>query len=256
MIGIYKITNKINGKSYIGQSVDIERRWRNHKQYYKQKECVNYKYALYSAFRKYGIENFDFQIIEECDKDSLNDREIYWIDYYDTFKKGYNNTKGGGGSYGQSYHIKLSEEDVLQIQELLKYPENDFYAIADMFNVSYEMIRGINTGKCWHNDEIDYPIAKYKLDVPKTYCIDCGKEISKGCLRCADCNDFIKRKVQRPAKEELLDLIIRFSFNKIGKMFNVSDNTVRKWCKQYELPYKYHDLKKYANANGLEFRCG
>ena len=79
MIGIYKITNKLNGKSYIGQSTDIERRWREHHYRYWNNDNV-----IYMAFRKYGIENFDFSIIEECSTQELNLREEYWINYYDS----------------------------------------------------------------------------------------------------------------------------------------------------------------------------
>ena len=52
---------------------------------------------LYQAMRKYGIENFSFEVIEECLPEELNEREIYWIDYYDSFnkEKGYNMTPGG-----------------------------------------------------------------------------------------------------------------------------------------------------------------
>ena len=45
--------------------------------------------------RKYGIENFTFSVIEECSQEQLNEREIYWIEYYDTYKNGYNSTLGG-----------------------------------------------------------------------------------------------------------------------------------------------------------------
>ena len=59
--GIYKITNKINNKVYIGQSVNIEERW----DYHKAVCHWNSQSALYRAFKKYGIENFDFQVIEK-----------------------------------------------------------------------------------------------------------------------------------------------------------------------------------------------
>jgi group I intron endonuclease len=67
MTGIYKITNLINGKSYIGQSLHIERRFLQHKSPYERERYSNK--PLYKAFEKYGIENFDFSIIEECSAD-------------------------------------------------------------------------------------------------------------------------------------------------------------------------------------------
>lgn len=97
--GIYKITNNINGKIYIGQSIDIEHRWNEH-----QKAKTNF--YLHNAIRKYGIENFDFEIIEECEEHLLNSREIFWIDYYDSYNNGYNLTTGGEGTRGH----KMSDE--------------------------------------------------------------------------------------------------------------------------------------------------
>ena len=86
--GIYKVTNKINGKVYIGQSVDIGRRWCEH---------MNAKDDIYfhKAIQKYGVDNFIWEVIEKCKKSELDERESYWIEYYDSFNKGYNCTKGG-----------------------------------------------------------------------------------------------------------------------------------------------------------------
>ena len=100
-IGIYKITNKINGKSYIGLSTNIEERFKKHRQ--KQGDKI-----LYSAFQKYGIENFDFSIIELCSSELLSEREKYWIAYYDTYNNGYNATLGGEGN------CKINHQDVIQ----------------------------------------------------------------------------------------------------------------------------------------------
>lgn len=96
MIGIYKITNLLNGKCYIGQSIDIEKRWSEHKSIYNHPRCSNYH--IYKAFRKYGIENFSFSVIEECEQSMLDDREKFWVQHYDSFKNGYNMTIGGDGS--------------------------------------------------------------------------------------------------------------------------------------------------------------
>jgi len=71
---------------------------------------------------------------------------------------------------------------------------------------------------------------------------------------CIDCFNQTKRKVARPNKEELLKLLLNKSFVSIGKLYNVSDSTIRKWCKYYELPYKQSDiieLKCRLNGVGL-----
>lgn len=110
MTGIYKITNQLNGKAYIGQSIHIEQRWEEH--LYKSSSCHLLKYALH----KYGVENFTFEILEECNQEQLNEREIYWIAHYDTFKNGYNLTMGGGGTI--KYSIEAIYEEYLKTQSL------------------------------------------------------------------------------------------------------------------------------------------
>lgn len=96
MIGIYKITNTTNGKCYIGQSRDIEARWAKHLSAYKSSP----EWALYKAFKKYGIDAFSFEVIEECTIEELNEREIYWIAHFDSFNNGYNMTLGGEACNG------------------------------------------------------------------------------------------------------------------------------------------------------------
>ena len=75
--GIYKITNKINNKSYIGQSKDIQRRWKEH---IKHSKDIHDTQVIYLAIRKYGLENFKFSIVEECALESLDEKEIYYIE--------------------------------------------------------------------------------------------------------------------------------------------------------------------------------
>lgn len=113
MIGIYKITNLINGKIYIGQSIHIERRFYEH----QHKEYWDDKKVLYKAFRKYGLNNFSFEIIEECLEEQLNIREKYWIDYYNSYENGYNMTSGGEINFGENHpRHKLTEKDIIDIR--------------------------------------------------------------------------------------------------------------------------------------------
>lgn len=95
MIGIYKITNKLNNKAYIGQSICIEKRWENHKclNGAKTPSQRNYNYPLYRAIRKYGIDNFNFEVIEECSKNELSEKELHYIRHYDCVANGYNQTE-------------------------------------------------------------------------------------------------------------------------------------------------------------------
>lgn len=101
--GIYCIKNIIDGHKYIGQSNDIYMRWKSH---WKQVRSGDTTY-LHNAMRKYGESSFKLYIIEECPIDKLNEREIYWIKYYNTYNDGYNLTYGGEGVKGKKY----SEEE-------------------------------------------------------------------------------------------------------------------------------------------------
>lgn len=96
--GIYKITNNFNGKCYVGQSIDIYKRWADHKSAYQHK--VYPEKVLYKAFKKYGIGNFTFEIIEKCKKNKLDEREEYWIKKLNSFKNGYNMNSGGHSHSG------------------------------------------------------------------------------------------------------------------------------------------------------------
>lgn len=97
MAYIYKITNKVNQKSYIGQtSFTIEKRWLEHINN-STKENVKHR-PLYAAMRKYGKNNFFIEMIEECSIKEVDEREKYWIKYYNTYYDGYNATLGGDGT--------------------------------------------------------------------------------------------------------------------------------------------------------------
>ena len=79
MKGIYQIKNLINGKCYVGQSVDVESRWTDHEYTVNNNKLLAYHYPLYRAMRKYGRDNFYFSVLEEVEMtDDLTARELYW----------------------------------------------------------------------------------------------------------------------------------------------------------------------------------
>jgi predicted GIY-YIG superfamily endonuclease len=99
--GIYCFTNKVNGKQYVGLSKDIAERYASHIGARSPK-----KSAMFLPIRKYGIESFTFEVLEECSEADLCEREIYWIEKLDSYNTGYNKTTGGEGASGYKHSNK------------------------------------------------------------------------------------------------------------------------------------------------------
>lgn len=94
--GIYKITNVVDGKMYIGQSVDIGERWRQHIKRGCGAEVGTISGSkLYSAMMNDGLWNFKFELLQECAKEELGKYEKYWINYFNSIVYGYNMKAGG-----------------------------------------------------------------------------------------------------------------------------------------------------------------
>lgn len=106
MIGIYKIVSP-SGKVYIGQSRNIEKRFKN---YQNGGKWISEQRKLYNSLNKYGSENHQYIIQEECIEDIINEREIYWIKHYDAVKQGLNIKDGGlGGKWTDESKKRLSD---------------------------------------------------------------------------------------------------------------------------------------------------
>ena len=111
MAYIYKITNDINGKIYVGKTENtIEKRWKEHCQDYQKLRCENR--PLYRAMNKYGIEHFHIELLERTSEPE--ERETYWIEKLGTFKYGYNATMGGDGKKYLDYDVIISTYEELQ----------------------------------------------------------------------------------------------------------------------------------------------
>lgn len=98
MAYIYKITNSVNDKVYIGQTIKKPNNRLTEHIYVATHPSIDCKSKLHAAMRKHGVEAFRIETVEVCDVSELNDREIYWIDKYDSYRNGYNNTLGGSGA--------------------------------------------------------------------------------------------------------------------------------------------------------------
>lgn len=93
--GIYKITDQITKEAYIGQSVSIQTRWKDHIKSGIGAVKASASNQLYAAIKRDGIENFTFELLEACSREELNSKEKYFIGLYQTDVYGLNSTKGG-----------------------------------------------------------------------------------------------------------------------------------------------------------------
>ena len=155
---IYKIENKINGQIYIGQTVkSVEKRFQQHKN--NSNKSYFSQIVLYKAFNKYGIENFKCSEIEEVPNELLDEREKYWIEYYDSYFNGYNSTLGGR-------LVQLYDWDIDDIIE--KYQElRSARKVAQVIGCDHstiDNILNINGVKRFNKTEQDYRPIILKRD--------------------------------------------------------------------------------------------
>lgn len=230
--GIYCYTNKVNKKKYIGQAVDISRRAREHISRSINSSSDEYQSLLHRAFRKYGHDNFLFEILEECVEEQLDQREQYWISYYNSMvPNGYNLNKGGEGA---RHFCKHNQYQLELLYNLLKNTKMKYVDIAAEVGVSVGYVGDFNNGKLWYNENIEYPIRRKDKEI--NHCIDCGCVIGKGSVRCVKCNSISIRTTERPSKEQLLQEVATSGFKQVGQKYGVADNTIKKWCIAYGLP--------------------
>lgn len=149
---IYKITNDVNGKIYIGKTIKtIESRWKEHLSDYNKSR--NEKRPLYDAMIKYGIEHFSIEKIEECSTENLNERERYWIEFFGSFKFGYNATIGGDGRPFLDYDLvnQLYSEgyNCSEIEKITGYSDKSIALILSNSGITKQQ-RQANCGQ-WQN---------------------------------------------------------------------------------------------------------
>ena len=152
---IYKITNLINQKAYIGKTTNsIEKRWKEHQRESQRERDENR--PLYRALNKYGVDNFIVELVEEVDVKELSEREIYWIGYYHTYENGYNATLGGDGKILYDYDL---------IAELIKQ------------NKTYIEISQI-VGCC--KEVVSFVAKKYNIEhIPRNAFVENSKQVAQ-----------------------------------------------------------------------------
>ena len=133
---IYKITNKVNGKSYIGQTIQsVKERFYQHCATKCSQAVLNM--VIHKAITKYGKSNFTIEVIEEVESANLNDRERYWIRYYDSYNNGYNSTEGGQD--GIKLFKNLDTESIVREYKSGK----SLREIGRLFNVDKQTIKDL-----------------------------------------------------------------------------------------------------------------
>lgn len=193
---IYLYRKKDSNKVvYVGITCDIKQRRKQH----EKDEAFNdlrkeYNYPLSRAFRKYGVDAFSFEIIEEIEnRDEANIKEDYWINYYNTIKNGYNQIRGGEN------RTVLSDEDIKKIKQQIKEGKT-YKTISKNFNCSESWLSLINNGEAYRDENEQYPL-------------------------------FAKKNGKRLNKEQVHDIIEllkskNIKIKDIAKKYNISDNVI------------------------------
>ncbi len=237
---IYKITNKVNGMSYIGQTrYTVEFRWRQHQ--HKKDGCY-----FHNALHKYGVENFTVETLEECEVSKLNEREIFYIAKYNTFDKGYNLTIGGDG---RRKIVTDNQYDEIKELYLSGFSNNK---IATLYNVDKATIvkilkiQGVKIieSKCIsiNNQEFLELVADYKngfslKELSKRY--DCDPKVLKSYL--------IRKGIDVRNKYSILDN--EKAQNEVIKDYLDTNSTLKEVLQEHHI--SFNTFKKILSIHGI-----
>ena len=182
---IYKITNMITGKMYVGKTMfSIEKRWKEHCHdcHHHQRE----KRPLYDAMNKYGADNFVIEPLEECAPEILTEREEYWIHKLGTFKDGYNATMGGDSKHYIDYETVIEvyclTDNAMITAEILSIDDSHCRSILRMYglyNAQTPEKRGQSFGK---------PINMFTTDGEYIRTFNSAQEAARFVLPNMNCN--------------------------------------------------------------------
>ena len=162
MIGIYKITNNINGKIYVGQSNNIQRRFLEHKN-----RGTTSRIPVDIAIQKYGKENFSFEVIEECTIEQLNQKETYWISYFNSVENGYNCSVGGDQqSIGSNNGRTILTEDEVKI---IRTAYNNHERRKDVYEQFKDKIAFSSFARIWNGTSWTHIMPEVLTENNKRY---------------------------------------------------------------------------------------
>lgn len=259
--GIYKITNQIDGKCYIGQSINILKRWTEHRYRAMSKGSEGFENHFYRSIRKYGLENFSFEILEECPKEELNEKEQFYVAKYCSNQEnfGYNLTEGGD-SISQRIK-KLSDEELQKVIYDLKNTTLSQIEIGQKYNISQTTVSEINRGESRYQENETYPLRNFNIASSQSMnetkikkanvkiCPVCGKEYKGAARTCSiKCSRTQTRKMKVIPKRSALKYLIRnYSFEWVGRQFGVTGNTIKKYCDKANLPRTKTLINSYSD---------
>lgn len=126
------------------------------------------------------------------------------------------------------------------------------YAAKYYYDKAHQLIEENNIVQKPKKEKQQHRKITKKSKIEPNRCIDCGKTINNRSQRCEDCEHKRQRKTEWPQRNELKKLIRTQPFSAIGKIYNVSDNAVRKWCKNYNLPTKKSEIRQYSDKEWEE----
>lgn len=204
MLGkIYKITNKINGKVYIGQTTkSLKERFQKHCWNTGKTDLYHFNMAIKKAIKKYGKNNFTIELIEEVNKEYLDEREVFWISYYDSYNKGYNCTMGGqNGATRKTKLNLLQEEEIIKVKQL-GASIND---IAKQYSINKTSVKNI--------------FKRHNLKMPSKRNLEDRISLK----------DFIK----------FLETSSTLSYKDIQNKFNICRSSVVNYIKKHNIEYKF-----------------
>lgn len=202
---IYCYKNKKNDHKYIGQTNNLKVRYSAHKNQSYNPNSKDYNSLFHQKIREYGLENFDFYVLEEINNensDYIDYREQFWIEELNTWcrnRNGYNQTTGG---HQFKRSIQLDNNSIIEIKYLLKNTEISFQELAEKFNTYRECISRINNGR-YSFEEIE----NYPLRVTRDW-----------------------KQIPQDIKKEIAELLIntKITYKEIAYKYSISEHSINK----------------------------
>lgn len=270
--GIYKITNNLNGKAYIGASTNIEERWHAHK--YRRNQ------RMYHIIKKYGLDNFNFEILRECSVEEFYDKERYYIRTHNTkIPNGYNKSDGGELSFNTTGYYKvhktksnsvsigylflynipfsdktLSSRSILELEKKVK--ENNFpWKILDNEKADKTLqqnLKDLNTNKAKHprNKTGYYRVHKENRGIYFTWNYSYNENNKKIQIRRLDLNELKEEILDKGLKWEIIDKEKAEISNKENKL-QLHNHPIRNPTGYYRV--QIHKLKNLSLGYRFEY---